>query len=77
MKISSFFRNAAARPFAKGKHYVWVSLHTGSHLGDWIEVDDDRNALPIGMSERINNAGNAFLQKQLSNNLHTDCLYSH
>ena len=69
--------NAAARPFAKGKHYVWVPKQTGSHLGDWMEVDNDRNAMPIGMAERINNAGNAFLQKQLSNNLHTDCLYSH
>ena len=68
--------NAAARPFAKGEHYVWVPLQTGSHLGNWVQVDDDRNALPIGMSERINNAGNAFV-RQLSGNLHTDCLYSH
>lgn len=67
--------NAASRPFANGTHYVWVPRKTGSHLGDWVEADDDRNALPIGMSERINNAGNAFLRK-LFNNLHTDCHYS-
>jgi hypothetical protein len=66
---------AAARPFAKGKHYVWVPRQTGSHLGDWVEANDDRNALPIGMSERISNAGNTFVQR-LSNNLHTDCHYS-
>ena len=69
--------NATARPFAKGKHYVWVPKQTGSHLGTWAEVENDGQAMPSGMSERISNAGNAFLQKQLSNNLHTDCLYSH
>jgi hypothetical protein len=68
--------NAVASPFAKGKHYVWVPLQIGSHLGDWVEVENDGQAMPSGMSERVSNAGNAFV-RQLSNNLHTDCLYSH
>jgi hypothetical protein len=68
--------NAAARPFATGKHYVWIPLQTGSHLGTWAEVESDGPAMPSGMSERVSNAGNAFI-RQLSNNLHTDCLYPH
>jgi hypothetical protein len=69
--------NAAARPFAKGKHYVWVPRETGSHLGDWVEVeaDDDGNPLPIGMSARIHNAPSAFLHEHQFSNLHTDCHY--
>ena len=69
--------NAAARPFAKGKHYVWVPRQTGSHLGDWVEVeaDDDGNPLPIGMSARIHNAPSAFLHEHQFSNLHTDCHY--
>ena len=67
--------NAAAKPFAQGKHYVWVQPQTGNNPGYWVEVDNNSKALPVGMSERINNAGNTFLQKTLSNNLHTDCLY--
>ena len=69
--------NAAAKPFRQGKHYVWAPLQTRNNPGYWVEVDNNSKVLPIGMSERINNAGNTFLQRTLSNNLHTDCLYSH
>jgi Carboxypeptidase regulatory-like domain len=55
--------NAAARPFANNKHYVWVPLQTGSHLGTWAEVENDGKAMPSGMSERVNNQGNAFIRK--------------
>jgi Carboxypeptidase regulatory-like domain len=55
--------NAAARPFAKGKHYVWIPLQTGSHLGTWAEVESDGPAMSSGMSERLNNQGNAFIRK--------------
>jgi len=33
--------SAMARPFAKGKHYVWIPATTGTHLGSWVEVDDE------------------------------------
>ena len=46
------------RPSAAGKHYVWIPSQTGSHLGNWIEVDDDAKAMPLGMQERVRNAGN-------------------
>ena len=55
--------SAGARPFANGKHYVWVPLQTGSHLGTWAEVENDGQALPSGMTERLNNQGNAFIRK--------------
>ncbi len=51
-------KGAAARPVTKGKHYVWVPSITGSHLGAWIEVDDNDKQMPIGMQERIRNQGN-------------------
>jgi len=51
-------KGAPARPFTKGKHYVWVPSITGSHLGAWIEVDDNDKQMPIGMQERIRNQGN-------------------
>jgi hypothetical protein len=54
---------AAARPFTKGKHYVWVPLQTGSHLGQWMEVEDDGKTMPSGMSERLNNQGNALVRQ--------------
>jgi hypothetical protein len=54
---------AGARPFAKGKHYVWVPLQTGSHLGTWAEVENDGQTMPSGMAERVNNQGNAFVRK--------------
>lgn len=51
-------KGAAARPFAKGKHYVWIPEVTGSHLGYWVEADDNGKAAPIGMQERMANQGN-------------------
>jgi hypothetical protein len=47
-----------ARPFAAGKHYVWVPKQTGTHLGDWMEVENDGKTMPSGMAERLNNQGN-------------------
>ena len=54
---------AAARPFTKGKHYVWVPSQTGSHLGQWMEVEDDGRTMPYGMAERLNNQGNALVRQ--------------
>jgi Carboxypeptidase regulatory-like domain len=54
---------AGARPFGQGRHYVWVPLQTGSHLGTWAEVESDGRALPSGMTERLSNEGNAFVRK--------------
>jgi hypothetical protein len=56
-----FQGSAAARPFAKGKHYVWVPSQTGTHLGAWVEVEDDGKVMPSGMAERVNNAGNSLV----------------
>jgi hypothetical protein len=55
--------NVGARPFSKDKHYVWVPLQTGSHLGTWAEVENDGQNMPSGMFERVNNQGNAFIRK--------------
>jgi len=52
-------KGAAAKPFTKGKHYVWIPVETGSHLGRWIEVDDDAAKMPIGMQERLRWQSNA------------------
>jgi Carboxypeptidase regulatory-like domain len=51
---------AAARPFTKGKHYVWIpsSQITGSHLGVWAEVSDGAKPMAAGMQDRIDNQGN-------------------
>ena len=57
---------AAARPYAAGKHYVWVPQQTGTHLGDWMEVEGDGKGMAVGMQERLNNAGNA-LAKSIQN----------
>ena len=51
---------SAARPYAQGKHYVWVPVQTGTHLGDWMEVEGDGKGMPVGMQERLNNQGNAL-----------------
>jgi len=59
-------QGSLARPFAPGKHYVWVPRQTGTHLGDWMEVEGDGKGMAIGMSERLNNAGNT-LTKQIQN----------
>jgi len=56
-----------ARPFAKGKHYVWVPQQTGSHLGTWAEVEDNGKVMPSGMSERLNNQGNALARQIQAN----------
>ena len=60
-------KGAMAKPFAKGKHYVWVPSQTGSHLGMWVEVDDDSKAMPSGMQERMRWSGNALARKIQSN----------
>jgi hypothetical protein len=53
-------KGSRATPFAPGKHYVWVPKQTGTHLGDWMEVEGDGKGMPIGMAERLNNQGNAL-----------------
>ena len=54
---------AMAKPFTEGKHYVWVPLQTGTHLGQWMEVEDDGKVMPSGMAERLNNQGNALVRE--------------
>lgn len=40
-------------PSGGGKHYVWIPQVTGSHLGFWVEVNDEgTKVMPIGMQER-------------------------
>jgi 5-hydroxyisourate hydrolase-like protein (transthyretin family) len=56
-------KGSFAKPFTPGKHYVWVSSETGSHLGHWAEVADDGKAMPSGMAERLNNQGNALTRQ--------------
>ena len=56
-------KGSMARPFAAGKHYVWVPKQTGTHLGDWMEVENDGKAMSSGMAERLNNQGNALARQ--------------
>jgi hypothetical protein len=56
-------KGAAAKPFTKGKHYVWIPSQTGSHLGAWVEVDDDAQAMSSGMAERLRWQGNALARQ--------------
>ena len=53
-------KGAAAKPFTKGKHYVWIPSQTGSHLGVWMEVNDDGKAMSSGMAERLRWQGSAL-----------------
>ncbi len=56
-------KSSHATPFAPGKHYVWIPATTGTHLGHWAEVEGDGKGMPIGMSERLNNQGNAMVRQ--------------
>jgi hypothetical protein len=56
-------KGAAAKPFTKGKHYVWIPSQTGSHLGVWMEVTDDAKEMPSGMAERVRWQGNALARQ--------------
>jgi hypothetical protein len=56
--LSFDLKKGGVRPSAAGKHYVWIPAQTGTHLGSWIEVDDDAKAMPIGMQERLRDSGN-------------------
>ncbi|PYL18217.1 MAG: hypothetical protein DME30_04045 [Verrucomicrobia bacterium] len=62
-----FLKGGTAKPLAKGRHYVWIPHQTGSHLGVWIEADDNAKEMPIGMQERIRWSGSA-LARQLQYN---------
>jgi hypothetical protein len=53
-------KGAAAKPFTKGKHYVWIPSQTGSHLGVWMEVTDDAKEMSSGMAERLRSQGSAL-----------------
>ena len=55
-------KGSAAKPFAPGKHYVWVPKQTGTHLGDWYEVESEGKGMPSGMVERLNNQGNTLVR---------------
>jgi VCBS repeat-containing protein len=56
-------KGSRATPFAPGKHYVWIPQQTGSHLGTWAEVEGDGKGMPVGMVERLNNAGNSVVRE--------------
>ena len=56
------------RPALQGKHYVWIPSQTGSHLGIWVEVDDDARAMSTGMEERMRWSGSALTRQIQSNN---------
>jgi Carboxypeptidase regulatory-like domain len=56
-------KGSQVTPFAPGKHYVWIPSTTGTHLGNWAEVEGDGKAMAIGMSERLNNQGNAMVRQ--------------
>jgi protocatechuate 3,4-dioxygenase beta subunit len=60
-------KGAAAKPFTKGKHYVWVPSQTGTHLGTWMEVENDGKLMASGMAERLNNQGNVLARQIQSN----------
>jgi hypothetical protein len=53
-------RARPARPALQGKHYVWVPTQTGSHVGLWVEVDDEARPMSTGMAERMRWSGNAL-----------------
>jgi len=54
-------------PSGAGKHYVLIPSVTGSHLGLWVEVNDDGTKVkPIGMQERERWAGSQ-LARQIQN----------
>ena len=59
-------KTSLAKPFAPGKHYVWIPKQTGTHLGEWMEVEGDGKGMPSGMQERLNNQGNT-LAKHIQN----------
>jgi len=56
-------KGSLTKPFAPGKHYVWIPSEIGSHLGHWAEVESDGKVMPSGMAERVNNQGNALLKQ--------------
>jgi VCBS repeat-containing protein len=56
-------KGSRVTPFAPGKHYVWIPATTGTHLGHWAEVEGDGKAMPVGMTERLNNSGNTLLRQ--------------
>jgi VCBS repeat-containing protein len=55
-------KGSQVTPFAPGKHYVWIPSTTGTHLGHWAEVEGDGKGMSVGMSERLNNQGNAMVR---------------
>jgi VCBS repeat-containing protein len=68
-------KGSRVTPFAPGKHYVWIPQQTGSHLGTWAEVEGDGKGMPIGMVERLNNAGNSVVHELQAHGADVD--YSH
>jgi len=60
-------KKGAVRPSAAGKHYVWIPSQTGSHLGAWVEVDDEAKGMPTGMQERLRWSGNDLARHIQSN----------
>jgi protocatechuate 3,4-dioxygenase beta subunit len=56
------------RPSAAGRHYVWIPAQTGTHLGTWIEVEDDAKAMSVGMQERLRFSGSELAKHIQANN---------
>src|SRR3984893_10116101 len=56
-------KGSQARPFAPGKHYVWIPYTIGTHLAHWAEVEGDGKGMPVGMADRLNNQGNALTRQ--------------
>ncbi|HLW35557.1 MAG TPA: carboxypeptidase-like regulatory domain-containing protein [Chthoniobacterales bacterium] len=55
-------KGSRVTPYSPGKHYVWIPSETGTHLGHWAEVEGDGKGMAVGMSERLNNQGNAMVR---------------
>jgi carboxypeptidase family protein len=54
---------SAAKPFAKGKHYVWVPSPTGTNIaGRWMEVDDSQPEMSVGMQQHYRSVMNKWVK---------------
>jgi hypothetical protein len=63
-------KSAAAKPFAKGKHYVWIPNITGSHLGMWVEVSDDGKTMSTGCKSEFGTKAMILSSNSLTSILH-------
>jgi len=57
-----------AKPYGKGKHFVWVPSQTGSNLaGSWVEIGSEPKQAPLGMRQRADSSGQEMV-RQLQQN---------